>query len=309
MYAIEKMLHPDRVPHNFNKIVSQLQTWLIKQLEVSSLDWLNQVIQQLSKQPSIYASERTLLMGFSRVTRRVSKATLALTEADLQAAHKLRASWNPEGWSVDQAVRTFMILSFPTDDADRYVTAIETLFSAANVAEQIALYQSLPLLPYPERFKARTIEGLRSNMTSVFNAIALKNPYPADYFDEAAWNQMVLKALFVDSHLSQIQGLDARANPKLAQMLSDYAHERWAAGRAVNPQLWRPMGPFAKGLLIADLERVLDSPERFEQQAAALACDLSPAPEAQALLDKVPTLKQQIADKQLTWDSFSLTHP
>ena len=88
-----------------------------------------------------------------------------------------------------------------------------------------------PLLPYPEHFIDLAIDGLRSNITSVFNAIALHNPYPADYFAEAAWNQMVLKAVFVDSPLSHIQGLDARANDKLARMLGDYAHERWAAGR------------------------------------------------------------------------------
>ncbi len=101
-------------------------------------------------------------------------------------------------------MRTLLLLNFHAEDAAHYLTSIEKLFSAADVAEQIALYQSLPVLPYPEQFKARAIEGLRTNMVTVFNAIALHNPYPMDYFEEAAWNQMVLKALFVESHLSQI---------------------------------------------------------------------------------------------------------
>ena len=291
-------------PPNPRQIANELTGWLVKQLKEPGLVWLNRAIQQLSDN----ASEQILFTRFSAASRQVDKADLVLTAAELQTAHTLRAGWTPTRWSLDQAARTLLLLTFPSEDADRYVTAIEKLFAAADLAEQTALYQSLPLLPHPERFKARAIEGLRSNMTAVFNAIALHNPYPADYFDQAAWNQMVLKALFVDSHLSQIQGLDARANAKLARMLSDYAHERWAAGRAVNPQLWRSMGPFAEADLVADLDRVLSSPEAFEQQAAALACACASSAAAQALLDKVPKLKQQIAERQLTWDSFSLTH-
>lgn len=282
-----------------------IRTWLARQLEDAALGWLDQTLQQLSDN----ASERLLFARFSATSRQVGKADLELTEADLSVAQDLRAGWMPGQWSVDQAARTLLLLAFPSQDADRYIAALEKLFAAADVAEQVALYQSLPLLPHPERFRARAVDGLRTNITAVFNAITLNNPYPADYFDEAAWNQMVLKALFVDSRLSEIQGLDTRANAKLAQMLSDYAHERWAAGRTVNPQLWRPIGFFAEGDLVADLERVLSQGEPVEQQAAALACASAPTSEAQALLDRVPVMKQQVAAGQLTWSDVSATHP
>lgn len=279
--------------------------WLEKQLAQSAISWVNDVLKQLSKDPS----ETVLFARFSAAPRYVGKADLALTAADLQAAQGVRPSWTPHHWSADQATRALLVLSFPSEDADRYGLAIEKLFAAADVAEQVALYQALPLYPHPERFVARGVDGLRTNITAVFNAIALNNPFPADYFNEAAWNQMVLKALFVNSPLSQIQGLDSRANAKLAVMLSDYAHERWAAGRPVNPQLWRPLGPFAEGSLLADLERVLQSPERYEQQAAALACASAKHPAAQALLNTVPELQQQVMTGQLTWQNFSQNHP
>ncbi len=46
-------------------------------------------------------------------------------------------------------------------------------------------------------------------MRVVFEAVAHRNPYPAEQLPEAAWNQMVLKALFVGSRLAPIVGLDA----------------------------------------------------------------------------------------------------
>ncbi len=182
---------------------------------------------------------------------------------------------------------------------------LKQLFTTADVGELVALYQSLPLLPDPEQHLAQATEGIRSNMTAVFNAVALCNPYPTDYFDEPAWNQMVLKAVFVGSPLHLIWGLESRANPELARMLIDYAHERWAAKRSVTPELWRPVGPFADELISVDLEKVLNEADVVQQQAAALACFQSPSPQAQALLARYPDLYALIEEGKLSWDSFS----
>ena len=119
------------------------------------------------------------------------------------------------------------------------------LCRTADVAEAIAFYRGLPLYPDPERLEAQAAEGTRTNMRAVFEAVAHRSPYPKEQFAENRWNHMVLKALFVGSALHPIQGLEERANPTLARMLCDYAHERWAAGRPVSPELWRCVGPHA----------------------------------------------------------------
>ncbi len=276
-----------------------LYSWC-QQTAPEGLAWLEQKRQQVAGG----APERVFYTAFSAVPRYTGKQTLVLTSEDLQAAAAARPGWYPGHWSLDQAARTLLVLTLP-QTAETYWRSLARLFTAADVGELVALYQSLPLLPEPERYKDQAAEGVRSNMTPVFNAVALRNLYAADYFDELAWNQMVLKAVFVGSPLYLIQGLDRRANRKLAQMLSDYAHERWAAKRLVTPELWRSVGPFTSPKIAADLERVLADPEPTQQEAAALACAQSPLPEAQALLAQRPALHSAIRSGQLTWDSFS----
>lgn len=285
---------------NLTSVTDLLHQWLSRQVCDAGLVWLDEKRNQIAAGNS----ERTLFTAFSTASRYTGKADLQLSEADLQAAECQRQGWFPGYWSLDQAGRTLLLLALPSRDREAYMRSLKQLFTAADVAELVALYQSLPLLPHPEQLRPIAIDGLRSNMTGVFNAIALHNPYPADYFDEAAWNQMVLKALFVGSPLHLIQGLDRRANPQLSQMLRDYAHERWAAGRRVYPDLWRLVGPFADDAALADLEKVLHDPEPIQQQAAALACAACPLPQAKALLAQFPELNDQIQRQQLSWQNL-----
>ncbi|MEM8882853.1 MAG: EboA domain-containing protein [Planctomycetota bacterium] len=176
-------------------------------------------------------------------------------------------------WTQAEAARVELLLAYSGTDADSYVVTCDRLCQAADVRELVAFYKALPLLPWPDRHALRAAEGVRSNITDVFCAVAHDNPYPSEHFDDVAWNTMVLKALFIGVELAPIVGLDERANPALMRMLCDYAHERWAAGRTVSPELWRCVGPCADDAAIADLERVIatGTPEEKEAAERALA--------------------------------------
>ena len=230
-----------------NEAFLTLYKWL-HQSSTEGLDWLDGKIEEIVKT----ANKRTLFTSYSAVPRYLGKQKLNLSEKDLQAAG-LVAGWNPVDMTTDRAGRILLLLSFPSEDSDRYVATLEQIIAAADVEEAIAFYRSLSLLPYPERFKLRAAEGIRTNMTSVFNAVALNNPYPAQYLDDLAWNQMVLKALFVGSPLHPIYGLKRRNNQQLCQMLIDYARERLAAKRTVSPELWELVMPF-KPEVVAELK-------------------------------------------------------
>ncbi|MEM6647095.1 MAG: EboA domain-containing protein [Bacteroidota bacterium] len=284
-------------------IQSLLSTWLEARLRPDQF----QAVQAVCAAVAGGAPRAKLYVAFNRLPKQVGKADLELADAALTYAEQARAGWDPRAWSVDQIARTLLILSVPADDTEGYVDTLRLLYETADVAAAVALYQMLPLLAHPEAFLFQATEGLRSNMTTVFDAVALRNPYPAEQFGENAFNQMVLKALFIGSPLHRIVGLDACANATLAQMLTDYAHERWAASRTVTHELWRPVGPFAEGAALADLERVLTHADPIQQQAGALALAASPDPDATHILARRADLHQQIAQGALTWETLART--
>ena len=258
-------------------------------------DWLAQSLRSAAQ-----GNVRSLVPAFSVTARKVGKESLYPSPTEISRADSIYPGWTINHWSLDQAARTLLLLAFPADDMARYRAAINLLFSNADIGELIALYQSLPVLPHAESFCSQAVNGVRSSMTAVFEAIALQNPYPADHFDRAAWNQMVLKALFEESPLFLIQGIDQRANAELAKMLAAYAHERWAARRQISPELWRSVGPFATGEIVNDLRRALEEGDRTQREAVALACCQSE--EARSLLDNRPKLIAKIKSGQINWE-------
>ena len=231
---------------------SLLHKQLSQVLSQEAAGWLDNALVRVADEES----GKYLFTAFSQVARKLGKADLQVSSLDQQIADSICAGWALSCWSVDQAARTLLLLALPTVSftspsvpasgsnfgSDFGSDAVIKLLGSADVYEQVAIYQSLPLLPAPERYLTLAVNGVRSSMTAVFNAIALRNPYPAQHFNESAWNQMVLKALFEGSPLPLIEGLDRRANRELARMLIDYADERRAANRSVDPELWRLVG-------------------------------------------------------------------
>jgi hypothetical protein len=276
-----------------------LQTWLARQLPEAASAWLSEQQGRIASD----GRDRDLYVALGMVPRKLGKADLALSDADLAEAARARVGWDPHGWSVDQAARIVLLMQGGTGEA--FAKRFTQLCRTADVGEQVAFYRGLPLYPDPERLEAQAAEGTRTNMRAVFEAVAHRNPYPKEQFAENRWNHMVLKALFVGSTLHPIQGLDKRANPPLARMLSDYAHERWAAGRPVSPELWRCVGPHADAEALADLQRVLATGGAIERQAAALALSACPTAKAKQLLAAAPDLAAAIEGGKLSWQSLS----
>lgn len=266
----------------------------------------NQAMQSMDEYLLIAGSkdeELKTYQAFAKIPSVVGKEKVAFTAVSLQKAYELRKGWNPENMFMDQAARILLLLSLPADDSSYYLNRLKKFFEVADMNELTTLCLGLPLYPFQERQVEMAKQGLRSNIKTVFEAVAANNPFPADFFDTDAWNQMVLKALFVESPVYKIYGIDVRANSELARMLCDYAHERWAAGRIVNPELWRCVGPFIDDKNFNDIVRVLQSEDSLQQEAGVLACSMSKFKPAIDLLTSFPHLKVRIENKEITWDT------
>ncbi|MBW3544787.1 MAG: EboA domain-containing protein [Bacteroidetes bacterium] len=281
-----------------------LEKLIYQQGQPKSLNWLFQQRQRISE-----GEERSLFMGFSLAARYFDSRPLSLTTSQLTEADKLRSGFMPQYWMQLQTARTLLLLWLGQEQQEEaFAHSLARLAETADVAEQTALYAAMPLLPHPLALRKRAAEGLRTNITVVFDAIALHNPYPADYLEERAWNQLVLKAVFMGRPLHQIWGGDTRTNPSLAQMLLDFAHERWAAQRSVTPELWRFVGPFLQPHSLEDVMKVYREGTPLEKEAALLACTSSTLPEARQLLDKHPEIAQQINTGTINWSSLGQRH-
>ena len=175
-------------------------------------------------------------------------------------------------WSLVRLARVWVLMAIPKVAEADYVQLIEQLFSYGEMEELVALYAALPVYHHPEAWRSRCKEGIRSNIGPVRRAVMVDNPYPERFLDEAAWNQLVLKAFFTDEAISRIIGLRQRNNRRLAQSLTDYAYERHAAHREINPMLWILVGPFMDERTFNLMERVIkESGQPLEQRAIAYA--------------------------------------
>jgi hypothetical protein len=275
-----------------------LQRWLDQRLDGAAAQWLRESLASVSH----VSTDRDLYRCVSLVSRKLGKAPLILDAAARHDALQARPGWDASSWTIDQAARVLLLLAAGTD-SDTFTRRLDQLCATADVDELVAFYRGLPIYPDPPRHRLRAAEGLRSNMKIVFEAVAHGNPYPSEQLPDEAWNQMVLKALFVGSSLDPIAGLDRRANATLARMLGDYAHERWAASRPVNPELWRCVGPFATGRLLADLERLIVGGSPPERAAAVLALQRASDPKAGRLLERYAGIRDIVAARTVDWKS------
>ena len=116
-----------------------------------------------------------------------------------------------------------------SDGREVPLARVAAVMRQGSAAEQIAIFRGLSLYPDPGSLLAIAWQAVRSAPRAVFEALAHDNPYPAAHFDDALWNEMIVRALRLGCRFSPIEGLDDRRNADLADRLVAFVH--WPSPR------------------------------------------------------------------------------
>jgi len=217
--------------------IDLLLQWLGRTVEPAALQWVTDEIRRQRER----LDERRLGIALGLAGRRVGRNDLSLSAADLTAAHTLRPRWRPDTWRADEAARAALILATWTGEERAFAGRVDRLCVTGELTEHVACLKGFAVFPGPAGLLQRAREAARSSMQPPFEAIACHNPYPADYFDDAAFNQMVVKCLFCGVPIESVIGLNERRNNELLRMMGDLISERRAAGRPVPDSVHRWM--------------------------------------------------------------------
>lgn len=210
---------------------------------------------------------------------------------------------NCANWTLDELVRVYFILQLEKQHEENFTKNLNILFDTAENNEGVALVKSLQFLRNPENWLLKATDAVRCNVGIVFDAIAFQNTYPKKYFAQLAWNQMVLKCIFNDKTIKNIDGLLERNNKDLANSISNLAHERWSAGRKIPDYSWRIVVSHLDEHLFKDIQKLFSSKNEIDQIVATLVCRDSPFEPAKNELQKYPNLFSN--RENYSWENFN----
>lgn len=217
-----------------------LRAMLEPRLDARAKEWLALACDECGRLPARPEVRFPTLVSLA--SRKVPRGALQPSSAAREAARELVPGWNPERWSILDAARALLVSSRAHLDGPEALAILDEVFRHADVGELCALHRSLQLLPDSARFAWRAGEGCRSSMSAVYEAAACDTGLPRARFDDLAWRQLVVKALFVGAPVARIHGLDQRLDAELARMVLDLVDERRSAGRGIPPGTWACLG-------------------------------------------------------------------
>lgn len=241
--------------NSFEIVYSLIQTRLSK----DRMDWMKTIM--------LFENENLFLQNFGRISEMIPSVSPDWSSSEKIILEQLYPGLTSGQWNLQQFCRCLLMIYIPED---QNVTVVKKLTQAADINELTSIYKGIFFLENACEFVPLVEEGIKTNIISVFDSIALFNPFAAKYLPLDSWNQLVLKALCMARPLYQIINLDLRKNEQLAFIATDYIHERWSAGKTVSPEIWRLMDGFVNKEITADLLKVIESGDHLSRHAAII---------------------------------------
>jgi hypothetical protein len=231
--------------------IAELSAALEERARPEGLAWLREAGAAVAADPTAIRSR------FPMVGRKVGREPL---DADADPA-------DVHAWTIDDAARTLLLAAM----GEAAEAELAELYRYGDAAERRGLLRALPYLPIAGRGLYLTDDAIRTNDTRLI-AAAL-GPYATEHLPDAAYDQAVLKCVFVGVPITGLDGIPERVTPDGARMLAAFVHERVAAGRDVPAEVWTVIDKYPHAEEIAAIEAELESP--FEDRRAAAERALS----------------------------------
>lgn len=196
---------------------------ITNQLTNDEQQWLAQATETLNHSDDIVND----VLNLSVVVKRKVLSAVNITEAVFQHC------------DTSEIIRIYLLISVFENHPEQGVSAlIKQYYQAGDSSEKCALLKGLMLLDSKGVAVNIAVNAARCNSAVEFKALALNNDYPATFFAELNFNQLVLKALFMGVEIAQFMNLALRRNAALSNMCVSYLIEQALAERTPPASLW-----------------------------------------------------------------------
>ena len=255
----------------------------------SGQEWFNEA------QQALVASDQIIedLGLYSAMAKR------KLGEERLQQATIVDTRFSPvdiSRWTSAETARLILLMTSIENNPAQAESIISAYYRMGDESEHMALIRGLIFFAPADFLSVIALDVGRTNNLKVLAALTLDNPYPACFFSEEQFNQMVLKALFLGLAIERIAGLNQRANPDLARMGENYVVEREQARRSVPVDIWLAISPCASETGRQQMIKYLNHEEIGHRYYCSLGL-IQRLPKDPALL---PILRQRLDTEQET---------
>jgi hypothetical protein len=162
------------------------------------------------------AAYEVCLTAFGQATRALGKAALSPSAEERARLAWAGLDWAADSFTLDELGRAALLTAAAEHLREEALAALaEECYRRYNYRARQAVVRALPLLPAPERLLPIAAEARRSPISTIFEALACENPYPARHLPEPDFAALILRALDEGLMLSRVLGLRARLTPAL----------------------------------------------------------------------------------------------
>lgn len=256
-------------------------------ISISEFNWIESII--------LYKDDSFFYQNFSLVTKNIEFKIPKWSIPEILVLNKYYPGFEYIQFDTQQLCRILLMINIPTPIN---FIVLKKLSEVADINELISLYKGLFFFKNANQFEILVQEGVRTNMTVVFDSICLYNPFASKYLSIDSWNQLVLKAIFMNRPLYQILDLDLRKNEKLAFIVNDFIEERWSAGRNVTPEIWRLLSGFENEQIVSNLLKAISVGDILTMTAAKKVLKNS------SFYNSLIKIDDSIFDIEISWEEI-----